>query len=237
MDKKPPQNTESRHADKYIVRFPDGMRDQLQAAARGHNRTLNAEIVSRLQDSFGMGDLQAMDADLAKVRTEAWHHAVVADVADSYRSFTVALLLAALQALPPEQWPAGIRPQTLDVLTQGDERGPLFAILALIDGTDPVMVEKLRNFGSHLEDEGLDNRTMLRQLKEAAVHKAVELPEGKKNLVDNLGRADVTSTREKIGRTQEKLLEAIQRTEPPPVQLSKGPRPSTNARARAPKKG
>lgn len=38
--------------DKYIIRFPDGMRDRLKEAAKANNRTLNAEIVSRLSDSF-----------------------------------------------------------------------------------------------------------------------------------------------------------------------------------------
>lgn len=53
MERTPPQDTESRHADKYIVRFPDGMRDQLKEAAKANNRTMNAEIVARLQESFG----------------------------------------------------------------------------------------------------------------------------------------------------------------------------------------
>lgn len=52
MESKQPQDTESRHADKYIVRFPDGMRDRLKAEAKANNRTLNAEIVARLQESF-----------------------------------------------------------------------------------------------------------------------------------------------------------------------------------------
>lgn len=34
--------------DKYIVRLPDGMRDQLKAAAKANGRSLNAEIVHRL---------------------------------------------------------------------------------------------------------------------------------------------------------------------------------------------
>lgn len=38
--------------DKYIVRFPEGMRDRLKAEAKANNRTLNAEIVARLEDSF-----------------------------------------------------------------------------------------------------------------------------------------------------------------------------------------
>lgn len=38
--------------DKYVVRFPEGMRDRLKSEAAEHNRTLNAEIVARLQASF-----------------------------------------------------------------------------------------------------------------------------------------------------------------------------------------
>ena len=56
MEKKKPQDTESRHADKYIVRFPAGMRDRIAEAAKAHNRSMNAEIVARLSGSFeGMG--------------------------------------------------------------------------------------------------------------------------------------------------------------------------------------
>jgi len=38
--------------DKYIVRFPDGMRDRLKAEAAKNNRSLNAEIIARLQESL-----------------------------------------------------------------------------------------------------------------------------------------------------------------------------------------
>lgn len=39
-------------ADKVLVRMPDGMRDNLKTAAKANNRTMNAEIVARLQQSF-----------------------------------------------------------------------------------------------------------------------------------------------------------------------------------------
>lgn len=42
-----PQN-----ADKYIVRFPDGMRARIAEAAKANNRSMNSEIVSRLEASF-----------------------------------------------------------------------------------------------------------------------------------------------------------------------------------------
>lgn len=49
---KEPTNYPSDAADKYVLRFPDGMRDRLKQAAAANNRTLNAEIVARLQRSF-----------------------------------------------------------------------------------------------------------------------------------------------------------------------------------------
>lgn len=46
-------NTHARQdADKYIVRFPDGMRDRLKNAAHVNGRSLNSEIITRLQQSF-----------------------------------------------------------------------------------------------------------------------------------------------------------------------------------------
>ncbi|WP_425557718.1 Arc family DNA-binding protein [Herbaspirillum huttiense] len=51
MDKKP-QDSESRHADKYILRFPDGMRDRIATAAKENGRSMNSEIIARLQHSF-----------------------------------------------------------------------------------------------------------------------------------------------------------------------------------------
>lgn len=38
--------------DKFIVRLPDGMRDQLKAAAEANNRTMTAEVVARLRSTL-----------------------------------------------------------------------------------------------------------------------------------------------------------------------------------------
>lgn len=48
MEKKP-QQSESRVADKYIVRLPPGMRDEIAAAAKANGRSMNAEIVERIE--------------------------------------------------------------------------------------------------------------------------------------------------------------------------------------------
>ncbi|MBK0415194.1 Arc family DNA-binding protein [Chromobacterium haemolyticum] len=52
MEKKP-QDSESRGQDKFIVRFPDGMRSRIAEAAKTNGRSMNAEIVHRLAVSLG----------------------------------------------------------------------------------------------------------------------------------------------------------------------------------------
>ncbi len=40
------------NSDQYLLRFPPGMREHLKATAEKNNRSMNAEIVARLEDSF-----------------------------------------------------------------------------------------------------------------------------------------------------------------------------------------
>lgn len=51
----------SRTAEQFVVRFPDGMRDRIAEAAKNNKRSMNAEIVARLQQSF-----DTRDTDLAQ---------------------------------------------------------------------------------------------------------------------------------------------------------------------------
>lgn len=44
--------SESRDLNKFLVRMPDGMRDRIAEAAKAGNRSMNAEIVARLEASF-----------------------------------------------------------------------------------------------------------------------------------------------------------------------------------------
>ena len=39
-------------ADRFQVRMPDGLRDRIAAAADANNRSMNSEIVARLEASF-----------------------------------------------------------------------------------------------------------------------------------------------------------------------------------------
>ncbi|WP_028310992.1 Arc family DNA-binding protein [Derxia gummosa] len=57
-DQKPP----SRTAEQFVVRFPDGMRDRIAEAAKANNRSMNAEIVARLEASFKEVEVPAVAA-------------------------------------------------------------------------------------------------------------------------------------------------------------------------------
>lgn len=47
--------TPAKNQDQFIVRFPDGMRDRIKAAASASSRSMNSEIVTRLEKSFPEG--------------------------------------------------------------------------------------------------------------------------------------------------------------------------------------
>lgn len=45
-------STTGRDSDKFMLRFPDGMRERVAEAAKAAGRSMNAEIVQRLEQSF-----------------------------------------------------------------------------------------------------------------------------------------------------------------------------------------
>lgn len=46
----------NRESDRFMLRLPDGMRDRLKDEARKKNRSMNAEIVSRLGETLELED-------------------------------------------------------------------------------------------------------------------------------------------------------------------------------------
>lgn len=59
-------STSSRDADKFIVRLPDGMRDQINEVARTSRRSMNKEIIKRLErtlheDATGIRNVDHME--------------------------------------------------------------------------------------------------------------------------------------------------------------------------------
>lgn len=45
-----------RDLNRFLVRMPDGMRDRISVEAKANNRSMNAEIVARLEASFDEKD-------------------------------------------------------------------------------------------------------------------------------------------------------------------------------------
>ncbi|WP_412461770.1 Arc family DNA-binding protein [Pseudomonas sp. SC11] len=46
------KTTNSRTADKFVVRLPEGMREQVADVARKNHRSMNSEIIDRLEQSL-----------------------------------------------------------------------------------------------------------------------------------------------------------------------------------------
>ncbi|GGJ91201.1 DNA-binding protein [Pseudomonas matsuisoli] len=57
----------SRTADKFVVRLPEGMRERIADVARNHHRSMNSEIIARLEQSLiqegAIGDEPSMRMD------------------------------------------------------------------------------------------------------------------------------------------------------------------------------
>ncbi|MFK0331104.1 Arc family DNA-binding protein [Rhizobium sp. NPDC090275] len=53
----------SEKLDQYMLRFPDGMRDQLKKIAENNGRSLNSEIIKRLEDTLAYQEHVARHAD------------------------------------------------------------------------------------------------------------------------------------------------------------------------------
>lgn len=72
-----PGNYNSRTADKFVIRLPEGMRDQISDLAKCYRRSMNSEIISRLEsslkrDSNGTNHLpNKLEAIYAATLTEA----------------------------------------------------------------------------------------------------------------------------------------------------------------------
>lgn len=76
--------------EKFVVRFPDGMRDRIATAAEKAGRSMNAEIVQRLSDSLEPRD----DRRLAELADCAEEIAYAAGVLKGHLSGAAAVLEA-----------------------------------------------------------------------------------------------------------------------------------------------
>ena len=100
MNDKP--NYPSQSQDKYVLRLPDGMRDKIAALAKAAGRTMNAEIVVRLERSMA----NDQDASSAHASVEDMVRYFVAKHALDSAEAEYARVKAEFEAKPvPERTP------------------------------------------------------------------------------------------------------------------------------------
>lgn len=81
-----------RDSDKFMLRLPDGMRDRLKSDAEANKRSMNAEIVARLEksgrseaDEREIQELKDLTVELSNIikREFAYTHAIYAMIYES----------------------------------------------------------------------------------------------------------------------------------------------------------
>jgi predicted DNA-binding protein len=73
---KPP----GRGSDQFVIRFPEGMRDRLAKVAAANGRSMNAELVHRLETSMTeSGILKYAEAELQKIKAEVAQYMATMD--------------------------------------------------------------------------------------------------------------------------------------------------------------
>lgn len=71
----------SRTADKFVLRLPDGMRERICEVARNQHRSMNSEIISRLEASLiHASAVQYADGDATQLSPQEWR------LVESFRS-------------------------------------------------------------------------------------------------------------------------------------------------------
>ena len=69
MAKKPVGKMVGKRADQYMLRFPDGMRENLAKLATANGRSMNTEIIAALEKHLaGDGKISKLEQDIDQLR-------------------------------------------------------------------------------------------------------------------------------------------------------------------------
>ncbi|MCJ8167987.1 Arc family DNA-binding protein [Atopomonas sediminilitoris] len=64
----------SRTADKFVLRLPQGMRDRIAEVARQRHRSMNSEIINRLEQSLSIDAPESDDLSISLDSNKLSHH-------------------------------------------------------------------------------------------------------------------------------------------------------------------
>ncbi|WP_319568277.1 Arc family DNA-binding protein [Cohaesibacter marisflavi] len=90
------QDSPSRKLEQYIVRFPDGMRDRIKDAAKQNGRSMNAEIIHRLEGSLAI-EYPGEEAEIEEILQMVEDAAVSLASEPKTKEEDVAMTIAALE--------------------------------------------------------------------------------------------------------------------------------------------
>lgn len=88
----------SRTADKFVVRLPDGMREQIGDVSRDNHRSMNSEIIARLQRSLKEDAGSDANAEISEKVLDANHMSELLDRSMASRIFQLEQELAKAHA-------------------------------------------------------------------------------------------------------------------------------------------
>jgi hypothetical protein len=94
------ERTVGRESDKFMLRFPDGMRDRIADQAKLNNRSMNAEIVARLEQSFDGPVKQSEVEELLQKLSERDDTAQKVAERDRLLSLTAIFMRLVIDCLP-----------------------------------------------------------------------------------------------------------------------------------------
>lgn len=107
------KDSPAQHLDRIMVRLPDGMRDRIAALAEQNGRSMNAEVVARLEASFEhdvtkktLDELQD-EYEKVKVKVTDLHEKFNAYISErlTMRDWTLAAINAAMNGEPAPPMP------------------------------------------------------------------------------------------------------------------------------------
>lgn len=160
-------NEEDRYT-RITLRIPRELHARLDIEADNTSKSLNAEIIARLQASFSQQNdvgTEALHAELEQHRALAKQFQVIADMCDHFRSVATRMLMLAVERLTPAAKRATIHPMVeedfLEWLNERDSRGAVFSILSLIDNADSEVVKSMRHLADHFEELDLHRKPLV----------------------------------------------------------------------------
>lgn len=107
----------SRRADQFVARFPDGLRGQLSEVAKQSGRSMNAEIIARLQESFEPQPTERIKE--LQLQLAQQHAKIIHEQSKSLR-YSAALTMIASR-VPPEAFADS--PSLVEILKEASKSG------------------------------------------------------------------------------------------------------------------